>query len=546
MKIKKIVVLYLLFVFLITLVAVNYAAGGTTTLTREEKSGGELMVGLDMEPNILDPWRTNSGYSLHVIGHILDSLVTLDGISKNLNPVPSLAESWEVSEDGTIYTFKLKEGIKFHDGTPFNADAVVFTFEHAMKGNSSASLEGIRDVEKVDDYTVRFVLKSPDLSFWIKIGDTSHFGIVSPTAYEKDKDTWGREALVGTGPFKLEKWIAGQEIVLVRNDEYKHGPDFLDNKGPAYLEKIVFKIIPEPSILVGAVKSGELDIVDRVPSVFVQELKKDSTIQFYSAPSMNVFFGIFNLQRELFQDKRIRLAIAYAINKRPIADVAFSGTAIPTCSLIAPATLGYYDVSDECIEYDPEKSKQFLADAGWKDLDGDGILEKNGKKFEINLLTFTISEFSKSAVVIQDQLKKVGIKVDTEILEFGAGLAKVQSGDSDMSLTTLGNVAGVDLLTKLSDPKSMGMLNWAFYENPEVAELLPKANASINIKGYKEYLKKAQNIVLEDLPYVPLVTTMNSMIANLRVGGLDNLYGEYPHCRLLHGHVIALEAYLKK
>ncbi|MBA7591083.1 Oligopeptide-binding protein AppA [subsurface metagenome] len=203
-------------------------------------------------------------------------------------------------------------------------------------------------------------------------------------------------------------------------------------------------------------------------------------------------------------------------------------------------------MSDECIEYDPEKSKQFLADAGWKDLDGDGILEKNGKKFEINLLTSPISEYSKSAVVIQDQLKKVGIKVDIEILEFGAVSAKVQSGDFDMHLAAIGNLAGGDLLTKLTDPKTMGMINRAFYENPEVAELLLKATASINIKEYKEYLKKAQNIVLEDLPYVPLITAMNSMMANLRVGGLDNLYGEYPHCRLLHGHVIALEAYLKK
>ena len=304
--------------------------------------------------------------------------------------MPSLAESWEVSEDSTIYKFKLRKGIKFHDGTPFNADAVVFTFEHAMKGVSSVSLESIRDVEKVDDYTVRFVLKSPDFSFWIKIGDPTSFGIVSPTAYEKYKDSWGRKVFVGTGPFKFEKWIAGQEIVLVRNDEYKHGPDFLDNKGPAYLEKIVFKMIPEPSILVGAVKSGDLDIVDRVPPVFVQELKKDSTIQFYSAPGVSVYTNVFNLQRELFQDKRIRLAMAHAINKRPLASVAYSGEAIPTCSLIGPAALGYYDVSDKCIEYDPEKSKQFLADAGWKDLDGDDILEKNGKKFEIKLLTFNI------------------------------------------------------------------------------------------------------------------------------------------------------------
>jgi len=542
MKIKKIVVLYLLFVFLITLVGVSHAAGGTTTLTREEKAGGMLVYGISDEPDNLDPWKTTRAISDNIMNYILEPLVVVD---KNLNIVPSLAESWKVSEDGTVYTFKLKEGIKFHDGTPFNADAVIFTFKNAMKGNQAFAIESVRDIVKVDNYTVKFVLKSSSLAFLFNIADGGYFGIVSPTAYEKYKDRWGTDALVGAGPFKFEKWIRGQEIVLVRNDEYKHGPDFLDNKGPAYLEKIVFKLIPEPTILVGAVKSGDVDFTTYVPSIFVQELKKDSTIQFYSAPSCGTRFLVFNLQRELFQDKHIRLAIAHAIDKRPVADIAWSGVAIPTCSLLGPTTLGYYDVSDECIEYNPEKSKQFLADAGWKDLNGDGILEKNGKKFEINLLAYALSENSKSAVIIQDQLKNVGIKADVEALEKGAAIAKAQSGDFDIMEYGIWHTIGDAFLSYIAYSKNKGVGNMAFYENPEFDELLLKASMTANMKEYKEYVKKAQDILLKDLPYVPLVALTYSMMAKPRVGDFD-IVAEYPYLQDWHARVIALEVYLKK
>ena len=542
MKIKVFTILLLSMALIFGVADVNYATGEITTLTREEKAGGVLVYGIGDEPDNLDPWKTTRATSDMIMNHILEPLVIVD---KNLNIVPSLAESCKVSEDGTVCTFKLKEGIKFHDGTPFNADAVVFTFEHAMKGNTAWAIESVRDIIKLDDYTVKFVLKSPSLAFLLNIAD-AYFGIVSPTAYEKYKDRWGTEVLVGAGPFKFEKWIRGQEIVLIRNDEYKYGPVFLDNKGPAYLEKIVFKLIPEPTVLVGAVKSGDVDFTTYVPSVFVQQLKKDSTIQFYNIPSSGTRFLAFNLQRELFQDRRIRLAIAHAIDKKPIADVAWSGAAIPTCSLLGPTTIAYYDVSDECIEYDPEKSKQFLADAGWKDLDGDGILEKNGKKFEINLLAYALTENSKSAVIIQDQLKKVGIKVVVETLEKGTALAKAESGDFDIMEYGIWYTTGDGFLNFIAYSKNKGVGNNAFYENPEFDELITKASMIAKIDEYKEYVKKAQDILLKDLPYVPLVALTDSMMAKPLVGGLDNIVLEYPYWKDWHARVIALEVYLKK
>jgi len=556
MERRKLGVVFLVFVLVGAVVAAGCIGGKeqttTTSPTTQQtetqttpqetkaevpKAGGTLIYGIREEPDNLDPWKTSRAVSDLIMNFVLDPLVVLD---KNLKPVPLLAESWEVSDDGLVWTFKLKKGIKFHDGTPFNADAVVFTFKHGLEGNQAWMLEPVKDVVKVDDYTVQFILKEPFPMLLYNIAD-AYWGIVSPTAYEKYTDKWGTEVLVGTGPFKFVEWKRGQEIVLVRNDDYKHGPNFVDNKGPAYLEKIIFRIIPEPTTLIGAIKSGDVDFTTYVPSEFVPQLKKDTSLQFYIKPTYGTRFLAFNLQREIFQDKRVRLAIAHAINKEAIANIAWHGAAFPTCSLLGPTTIGYYDVSDKCIEYNPEKAKQLLAEAGWKDTDGDGILEKDGKKFEITLLAYSLSENAKSAVIIQDQLKEVGIKVDLEILEKGAAIAKAQAGNFDIMEFGIWYTFGDGFLNFIAYSKNKGIGNVAFYENPKFDEIITKAPTAKTPEEYQKYVKEAQEILLEDLPYAPLVALTDKMLAKPRVGGLDKV-NEHPWWDT---RVMALEMYIK-
>jgi len=514
----------------------------TKTEAQSPTAGRTLVIGIRDEPDNLNPWKTTRATSDMIMQFVLDSLVTID---KDLKPVPLLAESWEVSENGTVYTFKLKKGIKFHDGTPFNADAVIFTFKKIKEGNQAWMIDMVQDIVKVDDYTVRFILKKPSITFLYNIADSGYFGIVSPTAYEKYKDKWGTEVLVGTGPFKFEKWVRGQEIVLVRNEDYHHGPEYAENKGPAYVEKIVFKIIPEATTLIGAVKTGDVDLVDSyyVPSELVNELKNDPNLQFYMQPTYGTRFLAFNLKREIFQDKRVRLAIAYAINKEAIANIAWNGAAYPTCSLLGASTIGYYEVpKDKCIPYDPEKAKQLLAEAGWKDTDGDGILEKDGKKFEISLLAYSISENRKSAVVIQQQLQEIGIKVNLEVLEKGSAIAKAQEGDYDIMEYGIWFTQGDGFLNFIAHSKNQGIGNVAFYSNPKVDELLEKAAITSDLEEYYQYVKEAHELILEDLPYVPLVVLTDRMVAKQRVKGLDKVL-EHPWWDT---KLMALEIYIEE
>jgi len=546
----------LLFVLVAAVVAAGCIGGETTTQTTttppsSETSmatqtgvpeGGALVIGIRDEPDNLNPWKTTRATSDMIMQFVLDSLVAID---KNLKPVPLLAESWEVSENGTVYTFKLKKGIKFHDGTPFNADAVIFTFQKIKEGNQGWMIEMVKDMVKVDDYTVKFILEKPSITFLYNIADSGYFGIVSPTAYEKYKDKWGTEVLVGTGPFKFEKWIRGQEIVLVRNDDYHHGPEYAENKGPAHLEKIIFKIVPEATTLIGAVKTGDIDLVDSyyVPTEFVNELKSDPNLQFYMQPTYGTRFLAFNLKRKIFQDKRVRLAIAYAINKEAVANVAWNEAAYPTCSLLGATTLGYYEVSkDKCIPYDPEKAKQLLAEAGWKDTDGDGILEKDGQKFEISLLAYSISENRKSAVVIQQQLQEVGIKINLDVLEKGSAIAKAEEANYDIMEYGIWFTQGDGFLNFIAYSKNQGIGNIAFYANPKVDELLQKAATTSDLDEYYQYVKETQELLLDDLPYAPLVVLTDRMVAKNRVGGLEKVV-EHPWWDT---KLMALELYIKE
>jgi len=507
------------------------------TKTEQPKYGGTLIYGIRQEPDTLDPWKTVMSASDLVMNYILDPLVVLD---YNLTPQPLLAESWNVSEDGLEWTFKLKKGIKFHDGTPFNADAVVFTFKHILEGNSGWSLEPVKDVVKVDDYTVKFIMERPFPMFLYVISDGGYYGIVSPTAYEKYKDKWGIEVLVGTGPFKLAEWKRGQEIILVRNEDYHHGPDFLENRGPPYLEKIIFRIIPESVTLIGALQSGDVDFATDIPSEFIEKLKKDLNIQFYMKPSYGTRFLIFNLQRELFQDKRIRYAIGYAINREALTNIAWQGAAYPTCAAVPQVAIGYQEPSpDKCIKYNPEKAKQLLAEAGWKDSDGDGIVEKDGKKFEVTLLIISNSEYKKAGVIIQDNLKEIGIKVNIEMLEVGTAIEKAQKGDFDMFLVGYGWPYADGFLKLLAHSSAKGVSNIAFYENPKFDELLAKAESTTSFDEYKKYIKEAQDVLLEDLPVVPLTTTTSTMAAKIHVKGLDKV-NKHPWWDT---RVISLEVY---
>ncbi|RLG85314.1 MAG: hypothetical protein DRO39_05905, partial [Thermoprotei archaeon] len=318
----------------------------------------------------LNPFMAVDLRSLWIINLVYDPLLRLD---KNLKVVPWLATSWEVSPDGKVWTFKLRRGVKWHDGKPFTADDVVFTFIEGMKQETSRFI-GLKDiidrVEKVDDYTVRFVLKKPYAFFLVDLASGYYYIVPKHLVEGKDLKKWANEYPIGTGPFRFVKRVVGEYIVLEKN------PDFWI-KGVPKITKVIMKVIPDAQSRFLAIKTGEVD-TERYDTAItlVKQAEKDPNLRVVRAPGLWLVYIAFNTYN-FFYDPKVFEAIQYAINRTEVIEKANSGYGYPIYTI-----LNRYWHGDLAIplkfEYNPEKAKKILEEAGWVDIDGDGVREYVG------------------------------------------------------------------------------------------------------------------------------------------------------------------------
>ena len=341
--------------------------------------------------------------------HIFETLV--GAASGAMKPEPMLATHWEVSEDGLTWTFYLREGVKFHDGTPFTTDAVKFSLERILerRGAIAQGIFKIESMEIVDDYTIKITNTEPWAAFPAHLAHGLGY-IVSPTAVDQEGDIIEP---IGTGPFKFHEYIPEERVVVVRNEDHW--------RGLPKLERITFVVIPDHHTRIMALKAGEVDVIQFVPEGEVARLDAHSEITVLTTPSVRTHFLVFNTETEPFDNILVRQAVDYAINQKALVEHVLDGMGVPARGQISPAIR--WSIYDELPEprYDPEKARTLLAEVGWKDADGDGILDKNGEPFRITLLlTGLRPQWSPMAEVIQAQLRDVGINADMRVLEWGA------------------------------------------------------------------------------------------------------------------------------
>lgn len=363
-----------------------------------------------------------------------EGLVIFDS---NMKIKPLLAESWKV-EDGKIYTFQLRKGIKFHDGTPFNAQAVKNAFKTYLK--KSAIRDGIEAIETPDDYTVKFILKKANPLFLSNLAVFEE--ILSPAAVKKALEEGVSEELipqrvfVGTGPFKFSKWTKGQEVVFVKNEDYW--------QGEVKLDRIDFKIIPDPHTRVISLEAGEVDLIGNDPFSLIlpQEvlrLQNNPEIRLYhraAATTYGLDWFSFNTGRDPFNDLQLRKAVKYAVNVHEIVKAIF-GNEEPVAKGPFPESSKFARPDLRSPEYNPDLAKRLLAQAGWSDTDNDGIVERNGKPFKITLAIGTREPaWNIIAEMIQAQLKKVGIALEIETYEDQALREKWKKGEFDLIAQT--------------------------------------------------------------------------------------------------------------
>ncbi len=443
-----------------------------------EKEENILIVGIDDDPPQLDPHFSSAAVDRQVFHSIYDKLVDID---EDLNFVPQLATDWDISEDGKVYTFHLQEGVTFHDGTPFNAEAVKYNFDRMLDQNiGSARTTELNLVEKVeveDDYSVVVTLSSPFSPFLSILADRAGM-MLSPVALEEKGDDF-QNSPVGTGPFKFVERVKQDRLVVERNEDYWNGaPD---------LEKIIYYPYSDENVRITNLKSGNTDIVNKVPPKDVEDVKNNSGLQMSEKEALG-FQGLFlNTRDEPFNNKQLRQALDLVIDREALVKVALRDTAVPSAGAIPPSSWAY-DESLDVTQPDIEKAKKIMTDAGYAD----------GFSFTLKLAPKPIEE--QLGQMIQSMAKEAGIEVKLEMVEFGALFDQMEAYDFDA--VRLGWSGRVDPDGNLHPLFHTGGFNNYGYSDEKMDKLLMDARVSANQEERKKLYTEASMYAKEEVPYI--------------------------------------------
>lgn len=477
-------------------------------------SGGSntLVVGRGGDSVALDASVVTDGESAKVAHQITETLLKYKEGTTEV--IPGLAELPEVAPDGLKYTFKLHKGIKFHDGTDFNAEAVVFNFNRwsnpkgefsfldakaeevfgyydSMFGNEGT--RAIKEVKAIDELTVEFTMNIPQAPFLQNIAMT-FFGIGSPTAIKEKKDKY-KESPVGTGPYKFVEWKRNEAITLEKNKDYWV-------KGLPKMDKLIIKSIPDNTARLNELKAGTIDLMEDVNPSALGEVEKDAALQKILRPAFNVGYVGFNTKKKPFDNAKVRQALNHVVNKESIIKAFYSGLAIPAVNPMPPSVLGYNDQVKD-YPYDLDKAKALMKEAGYE----------NGYDKELVFYAMPVSrpympDGKKVAEYLQSEFAKIGIKTRIESPEWGVYLDDAKKGEKE-DLFMLGwtgdNGDPDNFLYTLLDKETIGSNNYSFYINEELHTFLSKAQAEPDQAKRAEGYKKAQEIIKADAPWIPLV-----------------------------------------
>ncbi|MGL5655262.1 MAG: glutathione ABC transporter substrate-binding protein [Fusobacteriaceae bacterium] len=441
-----------------------------------------LVIAQGADAKSLDPDATNDQPSSRVSAQIYSRLVDQD---EKMMPQPALAESWE-NPDPKTTIFHLRKGVKFHNGEELKASDVKFSLDR-MKDSAQVShiIEAVDKVEVIDDYTVKVTTKE---AFGPLLNHLAHTAasILNEKAVKESGASYGQHP-VGTGPYAFEKWMSGDAITL------KAFPDYY--LGKPTLNKIIFRNVPDGTNRAIGLETKEIDLSYEIDPMDKKLIQDSKTMSLIEEPSLSMSYLGFNMKKPIFQDKRVRQAIAYALDREPIIETVYKGAATIANSPIGPLVFGSSDHTKPVYNQNIEKAKALLKEAGYE----------NGLSFKI--WVNDNPQRRDIATIMQDQLNQVGIKVTIETIEWGAFLDGTAKGEHDafiMGWVTVTGDADYGLNALFNSATQGGAGNRSFYSNPKVDELLEKGKVSMNSEERKAIYAEIQDIIQEDLPVFTL------------------------------------------
>lgn len=484
-------------------------------------SNKTLVVANEDDVNSLDPPAGIGTHTLRTLDNFYECLVRQDNTGKI---EPALATSWEASADGLQYTFKLRQNVKFQDGTSFNADAVKFTFDRALDpknpfyygpyGFPSFFQPNIKSVDVVDPYTVKFTLSKIDPTFipnllW------STFGIVSPDAVKK----YGEEEFpfhgAGTGPFQVVHWDKGAKVVSKAFKDYWGGTPKIEN--------LIFKPVPEDAARLAQLQNGEINVAAAISPQLLPSIQSQPNLKIAMSPGIHTWFVLLNTEEGPLKNVLVRRALNYAINRNDLITNLLKDTAEASTSFSYKDTWSY-NPDSEIYPYDPAKAKQLLAEAGYS----------NGftLRFIVPASGSGMVAPTQIANVMQSDLAKIGVQVKITTLDWNTYFATVQGGLSQKSATY--DMAEMSWMSTSDDPglyvnyhlqgnstkEKPNGFNDGYYINPKVTELLTKAMETIDQSKRAELYKEAQVLVAQDAPWIFMFHAKNVMAMQKNVEGV--------------------------
>lgn len=492
------------------------SSGSTTTSSTDKKEtpkapegpkkGGELVIARIEDTETLDPHRTTAVSSNQITAMTMDTLVVL---GFDMTVQPGLAEKWEISPDGKTYTFHLKSGVKFHSGKAMTAADVAYTFTRwqGVKGSPSAfTIAPVEKVEAKDDTTVVFSLKEP-FGLLLQNLTSSYASILNKDVVEKAGDAYGTtpQNFDGTGPFKVVEWTRNDKMVLERNPDYKWGAKIFQNQGPAHVDKIVWKVLPEGATRMAELETGGVHFTADIPAVDVKRLKESKSVNMVQYSDFNTVFMGMRLNKPPLDDVNVRRAIQHALNKKEIVDGGFYGLAQAAKTPAAPGIPGHPQNADQITYgYDPVKAGQLLDAAGWK-LGANGIREKDGKPLTLELMYSKGSNVDVVIPMVQAQLKKVGINVPLKQMEWAAYLAALRAGEHQLMWMSIRYTTTDGVLYFYFHSKQRPAPNRFEYVNPKVDELLDNARTSSDAAAQAKMWEEVQVETMRDAFWAPVV-----------------------------------------
>lgn len=449
---------------------------------------------------LFDPRVTQSRHEMQVIWQVFDTLIAADGDGE-LHP--GLATDWEVSEDFTSLRMTLREGVTFHDGTPFNAEAVKFTFDtiaDPATGSQGAidylgpydRTEVISDTELVVHWSRPYPPMETALS-------EAYLAPVSPTAVENLGNTGFAQAPVGTGPFRFVRWDAGEQVLMERFEDYDWAPDFYENEGPSEVARIVHRFVPNASTRVAALESGEVNMVDLTPPLDLRRLAESPEFDTVAATVSGLPYSLmFNTSKFPIDDVRVRQAIMMSVDRVSLAENLFWGYSNPAYGVLSSATPNYWEGVEDYYPYDPEGAAALLEEAGWT-MGEDGIWEKDGEDLRVHALAMLEPD---TGVAIQSALRNNGIVYDIENVTKARQDELIMSNDYGMGeirwVSNDPSVLSIPFHSSNIPEPGVFKFNWMRIASEELDAMLAAATSATSPQERDQIYADVQKYIMDE------------------------------------------------